>query len=110
MKCIQTQYKYPELLLLEGKGGIKKKPDITQLIMFADELDSRFGPTARTSFQGQIEQVVNRGRQSVQSPTMAASDALFGAAARGLDKVKGVSDEKALAAIKKLLNQNQNQN
>jgi hypothetical protein len=99
--------KYPGILLLEGPGGTKKKPSITQLIMFADELDSRFGPAARTSFQGQIEQVAQRGRNiaQAQSPTMAAADVAVGAAARGLDKIKGVSDEKALAALKKLLNE-----
>lgn len=97
--------KYPGQLLLEGPGGVKKKPDVAQLIMFADELDSRFGPSARGSFQGQIEQVAQRGRQIAQgqSATLAATDALVGAAARGLDKVRGVSDEKALKALKELL-------
>lgn len=99
----ETARKYPGQLLLEGPGGVKKKPDITQLIMFADELDSRFGPTARTSFQGQIEQVAQRGRQAAASPTGAAADAVVSLAAKGYDKVRGVSDEKALAALKKLL-------
>ena len=73
--------------------------------VIADELDSRFGPSARTSFQGQIEQVAERGRRVAQSasPTVALTDAAIGAAARGIDKVRGVTDAKALDAIKKLL-------
>ena len=97
--------KHPGQLLLEGSGGTKKKPSINQLIIFADELDSRFGPSAKGSFQGQIEQVANRGRgiAQAQSPTLAVADEVVRAGARGLDKVTGVSDKKALKAIRDLL-------
>ena len=99
--------KYPSQISIEGPKMAGRKPDLTQLILFADELDSRFKPVARGSFQGQIEQVAERGRQIATggSPTMAAVDAVVGAAARGLDKVKGVSDEKAFAAMRELLKQ-----
>lgn len=97
--------KYPQQLAIEGPVTGRRKPDITQLVLFADELDSRFGPSARGSLQGQYEQVAQRGRQIVQSPTptMAAADAAVGAAARGLDKIRGVSNEKAFAAMRELL-------
>lgn len=100
-----TAKKYPAMRAIEGgnKGGAA--PDLTQLILFADELDARFKPVARGSIQGQMEQVANRGRQmATGSPTMAAVDAVVGAAARGLDKVKGISDDKAFQAMRKLLN------
>jgi len=97
--------KYPQQLAIEGITKGNRKPDLMQLAIFSDELDSRFGPTARTSLQGQFEQVANRGRSiaQAQSPTMAAADAAIGAAARGIDKVKGVSNEKAFAAMRELL-------
>jgi hypothetical protein len=105
MSIDETAKKYPSQIAIEGPKTAGRKPDLTQLILFADELDSRFKPVARGSFQGQIEQVAERGRQIATggSPTMAAADAVFGAAARGLDKIKGVSDEKAFAAMRELL-------
>lgn len=99
--------KYPAQLAIEGPKMAGRKADLTQLILFADELDSRFKPVARGSFQGQIEQVANRGRQIATSgsATMAATDAAVGAIGRGLDKIKGVSDEKAFTAMRELLKQ-----
>ncbi len=99
--------KYPSKIAIEGQKMAGRKPDLTQLILFADELDSRFKPVARGSFQGQIEQVAERGRQIATggSPTMAAADAVIGAAARGLEKIKGVSEQKAFAAMRELLKQ-----
>lgn len=99
-----TAKKYPSMLALEGGKKAGAAPDLTQLILFADELDARFKPVARGSLQGQMEQVANRGRQmATGSPTMAAVDTVVGVAARGLDKIKGVSDEKAFQAMRKLL-------
>jgi len=99
--------KYPGKIMIEGPDGTRKKPNIGKLVMFADELDSRFGPTARGSIQGQMEQVANRSRNIAQSqsPTLAAADAVVGFAARGLDKARGVSDEKALDAMRSLLSE-----
>lgn len=96
--------KYPDQLLIEGtsKG---RKPDITSLVVFSDELDARFGPTARTSLQGQNEQIAERTRRIAQSssPTMAAVDEVVGFGARAIDKARGISDEKALESMRKLL-------
>lgn len=99
--------KYPGMILIDGPGGTSKRPDITQLIMFADELDSRFGPTARTSLQGQFEQVAQRGRQFAQQPGSATMDTIAEGVGRAADKVRGVTDEKALQALKKLLSEEQ---
>lgn len=96
--------KYPERFMIEGRSR-GRKPDIMSLVMFSDELDSRFGPTARTSLQGQAEQVAGRARGIAQanSPTMALADEAVGAAARGIDKMRGVSNDKAMAALKALI-------
>lgn len=100
--------KYPEKNLISGSARDKgRQSDLLQLVIFADELDSRFGPNARTSLQGQVEQVANRGRRIAQSgsATMALADEAVGLAARGVDKLKGVSDEKAFESIIRLLNE-----
>lgn len=107
MQLDEVARKYPAQLAIEGPRKAGRKASLTQLILFADELDSRFKPVARGSFQGQIEQVANRGRQIATSgsATMAATDAAVGAIGRGLDKIKGVSDEKAFTAMRELLKQ-----
>lgn len=96
--------KYPSKLMLEGprKG---RRPEITSLVLFSDELDRRFKPVASTSFQGQIEQVADRGRSIAQSssPTMAAADEVVRFGARAVDKARGRSDEKAFKVMKDLL-------
>lgn len=107
--------KYPSQILIEGGKTFGRKPDITQLLLFADELDARFKPAARTSLQGQVEQVANRGRQISQasSPTLAAADAVVGAGARAIDKIRGRNDDGALRIMRELLTEkttkNQNQ-
>lgn len=103
-KVDEISNKYSDVPLISGttKG---RKPDIMTLVMFSDELDSRFGPSARTSLQGQAEQVAERGRRIAQStsPTMAVIDEVVGLGARAVDKARGVSDEKAIDAIRKLV-------
>ena len=103
----RTAKKYPSQISIEGSKRVSRAPDIGQLVLFADELDSRFGPAARGGLQGQVEKVANRGRNIAQSEsaTLAASDAIIGSAARGIDKIKGMTDEKAIKAMRELLKQ-----
>lgn len=103
----RTAKKYPSQLAIEGAKRVSRQPDIAQLVLFADELDSRFGPAARGGLQGQVEKVAARGRNIAQSgsATLAASDAIIGGAARGIDKIKGMTDEKAIKAMRELLKQ-----
>jgi hypothetical protein len=66
---------------------------ISNLALFADELDAIFGPVARTSFGGQISQ---------QVPTSST-----GLLTRGVDyaydKLRGVNEETRLEAMRELL-------
>lgn len=78
---------------LEGAKKISFDDDLLSQILFVDELDNVFGPVARTSFQGQIRQAI-----PVSKP-----DAAIKAAEAGIKKIKGVSQEGAFKAIKKLL-------
>lgn len=84
-------------LLIEGKG--LGSNDLLSQILFVDELDRRFGAVARTSFQGQVQQGVEaaaRGRQGV-------ADIAVKAGAAAAEKLRGINDEGAFKAIKKLL-------
>lgn len=73
--------------------------DILTLTLFADELDSVFGPVARTSFQGQISQAIQQGTSG--------QGVLKRAAATGFRKAKdrtlGTDEERAFRAIRRLL-------
>ncbi len=63
---------------------------------------------ARGSFQGQIDQAINRGiRTAAGSPESAATDAAAGLLTRGYNKVRGISDENALKAMRELLKRNE---
>lgn len=79
--------------LLEGPKKPAFEDDLLSQIMFVDELDSVFGPVARTSFQGQIKQAI---------PT-SKSDAVVKAAEVGIEKIRGINQKGAFKAIRELL-------
>lgn len=89
-------------LKIEGPLHKALKNDLLTQILFVDELDSVFGPVAKTSFQGQIDQSVQRAARAARSPTEAAVE-VAGAAA---EKVRGINQEGAFKAIKRLLRGN----
>ncbi|MBL4795941.1 MAG: hypothetical protein JKY50_00855 [Oleispira sp.] len=96
-------------LLLEPVGGPNPlfPDDIMAQALFADELDSVFGPAARTSFQGQIGQAVDRTARAAQAlkegGVVSAGIAGAGAIA---DKLKGVNQENAFKSMRQLLKNN----
>jgi len=75
------------------KYGSKFDDDLLTQVLFVDELDTVFGPVARTSFQGQIKQALPTSKQDV---AMRAVESIA-------KKVKGIDQESAFKAIKKLL-------
>ena len=78
---------------------------IDSQMLFVNALDKRFGPVAETSFQGQIIQGGKQVVNAAADPTgKGLGDVVIDVASKGYDKVKGVTDEKAYAAIKDLLN------
>jgi hypothetical protein len=85
-----------------GTKNIVLDDDILTQMLFADELDAVFGPVARTSFQGQIDQAVRQGLGAATSKAGAA-DVAIGAAGKVAEKVKGVNTEAAIKSIKELL-------
>lgn len=85
--------------LIEQPGG--RSPlfddDLLTQILFVDELDSVFGPVARTSFQGQIDQAIRQGASAD------VTGLAIGAAVKGAQKLRGVNEAGAFRSIKDLL-------
>lgn len=98
------KYGSGDKLLLKGLSLKGPKDDLLTLILFADELDSVFGATARTSFKGQIDQAIRTGARAAASPTEAGVGVIGSIA----EKISGVSEGKAIEAIKKLLRESAN--
>ncbi len=78
---------------LAKKHGGKFDDDLLNQVLYANELDNRFGASSSTSFQGQIEQAI---------PT-SKTDVAIQAAQAGIKKVKGINTEAAFKSIEELL-------
>jgi hypothetical protein len=94
------------LLIQNGKQKPLFDDDLVTQALFADELDSVFGPTARTSFQGQIDQALKRG-VSAATTTGGAADAAIGVIGKAAEKARGINQENAFKSIKELLRDKQ---
>ena len=84
------------------KYGGKFDDDVISQVLFVDELDALFGPVARTSLQGQGEQIARRTAQAATSKEGAFSAAVD-VAGKGVEKLRGINEEAAFKAIKELL-------
>jgi hypothetical protein len=87
------------LLMIEGKG--LGKNDLISQVLFFDELDRVFGPVARTSFQGQIDQAIKRGAKAATGRGI--QDIAIDAVAAAAEKARGINQEAAFKSIKSLL-------
>ncbi len=85
-----------------SKYGTKFDDDLLSQALFVDELDRVFGPVARTSFQGQIDQAVNKGARAATS-SAGAADAAIGVVGKGAEKLRGINEGNAFKSIKELL-------
>ena len=81
--------------------GAKFGDDVKDLAMFANALDARFGAVAKTSFQGNIEQAINRVLNQGMSQEILEQGASL--AAKGIKKVRGINEFNALEAMTDLL-------
>jgi hypothetical protein len=84
--------------LLPGKG--LGSDDLLNQILFADELDSRFGPAARTSLAGEVGKEIQRGAQVVRG---GAFETAVEVTAKGIEKARGINDKAAFKSMKELL-------
>jgi hypothetical protein len=87
-------------LRIEGPG--LGQDDLLTQVLFVDELDSVFGPVARTSFQGQIDQALKQG-VSATTTQAGAIDVAVGAVGKVAEKARGINEAGAFKAIKELL-------
>jgi len=75
--------------------------NVSVQMLFADELDRVFKPSARTSFAGQIGQEVERAAQQPANQTVVG--AIAKAAGKGVEKARGINENNAIKSIKELL-------
>lgn len=87
---------------LRIEGPSLGQDDLLTQILFVDELDSVFGPVARTSFQGQIDQALKRGVGAVTTRAGALDLAITGVG-KLIKKARGIDQAGAFKAIKELL-------
>lgn len=91
--------KFRAVNLIEGPDSLKS--DLLSQVLFVDELDRQFGPVARTSFQGQIQQGIEQaGRATTRA---GAADLAVSAVAKAAEKARGINEANAFKAIKNLL-------
>jgi len=88
--------------LITGKVKEGMDRDMVTHVLFADEIDSMFGPAARTSLQGQFDQVMKRSLSAI-STRGGALDAGIDVAADVFEKARGINEENAIKSIRELL-------
>ena len=90
--------------LLDAPADVaaKLKEDLMTQVLFVDELDRVFGPVARTSFQGQIDQALKQGVNAATTKQGAIDLALTGAG-KLAEKAQGINEANAFKSIKELL-------
>ena len=91
-----------EIEAVARKQGAIFNDDLLTQVLFVDELDAVFGPVARTSFQGQIDQAIKQGVGAVTTRA-GALDAALTAAGKAAEKIRGIDEAGAFKAIKELL-------
>ena len=89
-------------LKIKGKVDKDFDNDLLTQVLFADELDSVFGPAARTSLQGEFDSVVSRAARAATSRG-GAVDVGIGLAGDVVEKARGINEAGAFKAIKELL-------
>lgn len=85
---------------LPGVG--RGQDDLLTQVLFVDELDRVFGPVARASFQGQIDQALKQG-VSAATTQQGAIDLGLTAVGKAAEKAKGINEPNAFKSIKELL-------
>ncbi len=102
VESVAKKYSGDGKKLLTGKGN--GEDDLLTQVMFADELESVFGSSAKTSFQGDIEKAINKGANLATSPT-SGFDAGVSILGKGAEKIRGINPDNAIKAIKDLLSE-----
>jgi len=83
-----------------GKYGKTFDDDVVSQALFVDELERVFGPSARTSLQGEVGKGVRYGTDLMTGETR---NIVVDAASKAIEKARGVNPENAMNSIKQLL-------
>jgi len=76
--------------------------DVRQLALFARGIEDRFGTVNKTSLQGEVGTAIKQtGQQGFKG---AATDAVIGKAAEGVEALRGINDFNAFKAMRELIN------
>ena len=81
-------------------GNKTMDEDLVNQVLFVDELDRVFGPVARTSFQGQIQQPMQRAAEAMGASTAQTAMKYGGEVIEGM---RGINEEGAFKAMGDLL-------
>ena len=100
IEAVSRKYGGDDTLSISGSS--LGRDDLLTQVLFVDELDSVFGPVARTSFQGQIDQALKQGVNAATTKA-GAVDAALNVAGKAAERVRGINEEGAFKSIKKLL-------
>ncbi len=83
-----------------SKYGKTFDDDVVSQALFVDELERVFGPSARTSLQGEVGKGVRYGADLMTGETR---NVLVDAASKAIEKARGVNEENAISSIKQVL-------
>ena len=89
-----------EIKNVSGNYGGSFDDDVFTQMLFADELDSMFGSSPRTSLAGQVEKGTRRALETAEGGAFRATVDLV---AEGAEKLRGINEENAIKSIKELL-------
>lgn len=85
------------------KHGMTIDDDLLTQVLFVDELDSVFGPVARTSLKGEVQDAVKQAARAGAAPSAGLFEAGVNLAGRTAEKARGINEEAAFKAIRELL-------
>lgn len=88
--------------VISKKYGSTFGDDISTQMLFVDELDSVFGPVARTSLAGETAKGFKKGAEAVTGQRTVVGAAIEAGAA-GVEKLRGINEEAAFKSINELL-------
>jgi hypothetical protein len=85
--------------------GYKSNADVTNQIIFANELEKMFGSSADTSLKGQMEQVGQTVQIGANLARGNLAQTAINLASKGINKLQGVNRENAVKTMESLLQQ-----
>lgn len=83
------------------KYGGRFDDDVLTQALFVDELEQVFGPSARTSLQGEVGKAIESGAEAAQPGGL--TRLMIDKVGQGAERLRGINEENAFRAIRKVL-------